>query len=178
MRTSPDILLRALESDDAPVIHQWRSDPAMRDGALGHPVPASLQAEREWIARFTVQGFPSDICLGICGSNDATLLGYVQLRGIDWIAKTAEVGIVIGSSADRGTGVGSAALARLLDYATDVLGLRRLWLRVAEFNVAALKLYEKAGFSVEGRLRRHTFRQGEYHDVVLMGWEPGRPSTG
>lgn len=168
---SPLIVLRALREDDAPTIHAWRADPSVRDGALGYPFPTSLEVEREWIRSFVPRGTPHDLCLGIRDGQTDVLLGYCQIRSIDWIAKVAEFGIVIGAPGSRGCGIGSRALALAVEYATLQLGLRRLWLRVVAFNTAAIRLYEEAGFRPEGRLLRHAYRNGQLHDVLIYGRE-------
>ena len=47
-------------------------------------------------------------------------------------------------------------------------GARRLTLRVLGHNDAARRLYESAGFVVEGVQRGEFFLDGEYRDDVLM----------
>lgn len=166
--------LSALEPDDASVLHGWRSDSEIRDGALAYPFPTSIEAERSWISRQQPNGgAPSDVCLAI-RSAEGALLGYVQLRGIDWIGRTAEFGIVIGQH--RGRGVGQRAMELCMRYAGEQLGLRRLWLRVVAFNASAISLYQRNGFQHEGTLRSHVFRCGSFHDVEIYGIE--LPSSG
>lgn len=169
--SSPSIVLRALREDDAPTIHAWRADPSVRDGALGYPFPSSVESEREWIRSFAPRGTPQDLCLGIRDGRTDALLGYCQIRSIDWVAKVAEFGIVIGAPESRGRGIGRRALALAVEHATLQLGLRRLWLRVVEFNTAAIRLYEESGFQLEGRLLRHAYRNGQLHDVLIYGRE-------
>lgn len=168
---SPLIVLRALREDDAPTIHAWRADPSVRDGALAYPFATSVEVEREWIRSFAPRGTPQDLCLGVRDGHTDALLGYCQIRSIDWVAKVAEFGIVIGAPESRGLGIGGRTLALAVEYATLQLGLRRLWLRVVEFNAAAIHLYEEAGFRPEGRLLRHAYRNGQLHDVLIYGRE-------
>lgn len=166
-----EIHLDALKDDDAPILHAWRRDPQLRNGALGYPFPTTLDAERDWIRGFAPKGTPRDLCLAIRDSASGVLLGYCQLRGIDWIARVAEFGVVIGSLEARGHGIGTRALALTIEFATAQLGLRRLWLRVVEFNQVAIRMYENAGFRLEGRLRRHAFSEGSLQDVLIFGKE-------
>lgn len=168
---SAEFVLAPLREDDALTLHAWRSDPSVRDGALGYPFPASIEAEREWIRGFAPRGTPQDLCLGVRDRETDELLGYCQLRSIDWIAKVAEFGIVVGTPASRGRGIGAGILTLAREYATRQLGLRRLWLRVVAFNQPAIRLYERGGFRLEGRLVRHAYRNGELHDVLVYGWE-------
>lgn len=168
--TIADLVLTPLMDDDAPRLHEWRRDPEILNGALGYPFPASLAAELDWIRSFSPRGTPQDICLAVRQEPGGELLGYCMLRGIDWISRVAEFGIVIGPQA-RGMGVGSRALKLVQSYATHDLSLRKLWLRVAEYNERAISMYASAGFVPEGRLKRHAYRRGCLHDILLFGWE-------
>lgn len=164
--------LDALAEADADLLHGWRGSAALVEGALGHPFPTSRADELAWIRGFAGAGpAPRDVCLAIRRGSEAGLLGYVQLRAIDWLSGVAEVGLVVGDPAARGTGVGKAALRLLMDLAVRQLRLRRLWLRVPAYNAAAIRLYEGAGFRAEGRLVRHVLRRGDFQDVLLYGWE-------
>ena len=49
------------------------------------------------------------------------------------------------------------------------IGLHRVGLSVFEFNVRAVRSYEKAGFTIEGRHREAIVRDGERHDELTMG---------
>lgn len=167
---TPRIILTGLLESDAGRLQEWRRDPEILNGALGYPFPTSLEAEVEWIRGFSVRGTPQDICIALRTDQDGELLGYCLLRNIDWIARVAEFGIVIGPQA-RGHGVGSRALALVKDYATNQLALRRIWLRVVEYNTRAIAMYRSSGFELEGRLKRHVYRADSLHDVLLFGWE-------
>ena len=68
----------------------------------------------------------------------------------------------------QGQGVGTALLQAAVDLADNWLNLQRLELTVFTDNEPALRLYKKCGFEIEGTLRRHSFRAGQYFDVYYM----------
>lgn len=68
----------------------------------------------------------------------------------------------------RRTGVGSALVAAAVDMAERWLAVSRIELTVYTDNRAAMALYEKHGFAVEGTLRRYAFRDGAFVDVHVM----------
>ena len=87
----------------------------------------------------------------------------------------------------QGRGVGTALLAALIDIADNWLNYHRLRLEVYTDNAAAIALYRKFGFEVEGTLREDAFRDGRYVDSYTMGrlrpgarasGETGAPATG
>jgi RimJ/RimL family protein N-acetyltransferase len=56
----------------------------------------------------------------------------------------------------------------LLKHGFETLNLHRIFLRVYETNPRAIRTYEKVGFVHEGRMRQALYRQGQYHDILLM----------
>jgi putative acetyltransferase len=68
----------------------------------------------------------------------------------------------------QGQGVGTALLQAALDLADKWLNLQRLELTVFTDNEPAVRLYKKCGFEIEGTLRRHSYRAGQYVDVYTM----------
>ncbi len=68
----------------------------------------------------------------------------------------------------RGRGVGTKLMEAALDLADNWLGLTRLDLRVFAANEAAIALYRKFGFEMEGTHKRFALRAGEYTDAHVM----------
>lgn len=66
-------------------------------------------------------------------------------------------------------GFGSDAMRLAVRYAFTELNLQRISLYVFDYNPRAMRVYEKSGFSIEGRLRGAILREGERTDVLVMG---------
>jgi RimJ/RimL family protein N-acetyltransferase len=96
--------------------------------------------------------------IGGCGIND-----------FDWKNSVATVGIFIGAEKYRNKGYGTEAMGILLDFIFNQVNVNKVMLEVFSFNKRAISSYKKNGFVEEGRLRENVFRNGEYHDEVLMG---------
>ncbi|KOT64120.1 MULTISPECIES: GNAT family N-acetyltransferase [Streptomyces] len=99
------------------------------------------------------------------------LAGYIRLVPPTPLPCNAHVRQIQGLAVDtwaRGRGVArtllDAACARALDE-----GARRVTLRVLGHNAPARRLYEAAGFSVEGVLPEEFLLEGKYVDDVMMG---------
>lgn len=69
----------------------------------------------------------------------------------------------------QGQGVGSALMHAMLDLADNWLNIVRLELVTWTDNEAALALYKKAGFVIEGTHRHYAFRDGQYVDAYALG---------
>ncbi|WP_234424364.1 GNAT family N-acetyltransferase [Dickeya sp. ws52] len=65
-------------------------------------------------------------------------------------------------------GVGSAMLAALTNLTDNWLNIHRIELTVYTDNDAALALYRKFGFIVEGESKDYAFRNGRFADVFHM----------
>jgi RimJ/RimL family protein N-acetyltransferase len=66
-------------------------------------------------------------------------------------------------------GLGTAMMKLALELARKQ-GLHRIWLEVVEDNKAAIGLYYKIGFEIEGRLKSCFLGDdNKYHDTLVMG---------
>ena len=96
-------------------------------------------------------------------------VGFCDLSGFDWLARSAWVAIGIGEVDQRGRGLGTDAMRVLARFAFEQLNLNRINLTVFEYNPAAIRSYEKCGFVHEGRQRQFLNREGQRWDMIYMG---------
>ncbi|WP_413283630.1 GNAT family N-acetyltransferase [Vibrio sp. MA40-2] len=69
---------------------------------------------------------------------------------------------------ELGKGIGKALLSAAVDLADNWLNLKRLELTVYIDNTAAINLYKKFGFVIEGESALYAFRNGDYVSVYHM----------
>jgi len=65
-------------------------------------------------------------------------------------------------------GSASALTAPAIEWAKGTGIVTRIELAVYARNAAAIHLYEKFGFEIEGRRRRAVYQNGEYVDDLIM----------
>jgi ribosomal protein S18 acetylase RimI-like enzyme len=102
---------------------------------------------------------------------DGRLIGYIKLGHPTPLLSNAHVRQIQGLAVDaqaRGRGVGRALLDAAMEEARRQ-GALRITLRVLGHNAPARRLYEAAGFVVEGVQPGEFYLAGEYVDDVLMG---------
>jgi RimJ/RimL family protein N-acetyltransferase len=46
---------------------------------------------------------------------------------------------------------------------------RRLYGYLFDYNKASLRMLMKCGYEVEGEMREHWYKNGKYHNVVVIG---------
>ncbi|HLY28941.1 MAG TPA: GNAT family protein, partial [Aggregatilineales bacterium] len=100
---------------------------------------------------------------------DDRLIGQCVLYRPDVRNRFGRIGIVVGAPRNRGRGYGTDALRILANYAFNELNLHRMEIEVFSFNAAAIRSYEKVGFKCEVTKRQAVYRDGAYHDVLMMG---------
>jgi RimJ/RimL family protein N-acetyltransferase len=125
-----------------------------------------MESLKAYIASVTTH--KDSVILAVCDRSTSKHIGNVKLDHIDWISGTCELGILIGSADYRGKGIGTEVCSMMIRYAFQTLNLRKVLLAVYSNNPAAMRAYEKAGFTEEGRLKEHVYCEGMYVDKILM----------
>jgi [ribosomal protein S5]-alanine N-acetyltransferase len=127
------------------------------------------QSEDALAAYVSVTSGPDNIFLAIVEKGTEVHVGNVKLGPIHRVHRRADMGIMIGDKTRWDRGYGREAVALIVAYGFDRLNLIKIGLGVYADHDHAVRLYESLGFRVEGRLRQHLFRDGAYHDKLVMG---------
>lgn len=96
------------------------------------------------------------------------LIGSAGISSLNKSNNNGEYFIFIGDKEKWGKGIGTYVTKEIIDFAFDEQKLNRLSLTVSDINTYAVKAYLSAGFIEEGRMRQACFRDGKYHDKVMM----------
>jgi ribosomal-protein-alanine N-acetyltransferase len=128
------------------------------------PHPYTRAEADEWIAICeSNQGSTTHFAIELRGE----AIGGIGFRLLDDVnCKTAEVGYWLGEPF-WGRGIATAALKQTTEYAFQIFALERLQATVFEWNPASERVLEKAGYKLEGRLRRSIFKDGRLADSLL-----------
>jgi RimJ/RimL family protein N-acetyltransferase len=163
------VYLRPFERSDAETYHRWRAD-AEPMALAGWPdrTPLSLVAVERRIERLADEHGKEHFNFIICLLGDGRPIGEAMLFSIDRRNGSAGLGIFIGEAGEWGKGYGTDAVNALVDFAFSALRMERVWLNVGTTNERARRSYEKAGFTLEGTLRRDRYEGGEYTSGDLM----------
>ena len=160
------VCLGPVLNGDLPLLFAWFDNPDIA-GANGPYRPQSETKFAQWL--HGAAGDPTRVMFVIRKRDDLRLLGHLHISNIQTAMRGAELGVGIGQPGDRGQGYGPEALGLAVAFCWRELNLQRLSLTVLGNNPWAQHVYEKTGFQVEGRLRRATFVDGQFHDVIVMG---------
>ncbi len=133
-------------------------DPALR---------FSKKSNRDWLEKHMDKYFEHAFLIRTL--EDDRPIGEIGLSIVCWNWRDAYVGIGLGERSHWGKGYGTDAMRVILRYAFMELDLHRVSLDVFEYNLRAVRSYEKCGFVVEGRARALLQREGRRWDVIYMG---------
>ncbi|WP_249871407.1 GNAT family N-acetyltransferase [Oceanobacillus saliphilus] len=99
---------------------------------------------------------------------EGRLVGYLFAIGGNARKNKHSAYIVIGIEKNyRGLGIGTEMFRKMEDWASKQK-IHRLELTVIEENLAGVKLYEKAGFEVEGKKRDSLYMNDRFVDEYYM----------
>ena len=182
---SPVVRLRPLCPEDSEVFLRWAADPEVRRHYLGGEVLAAKDTSADWVPRCGSAVSPLGRSAGrrerpaghvvrAVETFDGRLLGWVELRDLNWRRRSGEFRICLGDPATWGRGYGGAALRGFLDLAFRAWGLGSVHLRVAVWNDRAVRAYERCGFKREARLRAGRRAAEGVQDLWLMRAVPMR----
>ena len=161
------IILRELEKSDIPRINEWRNDAEVISQLGANFIYISEDVDYRWFENYQANRERS-IRLAILDKATESHIGNIYLTEIQQINRSAEFSIFIGQSKFRSKGYGFEAIKLILSHGFKDLNLNRIHLTVLTDNLRAKRVYEKAGFQFEGKLRQAVFKNGEYKDLDFM----------
>jgi RimJ/RimL family protein N-acetyltransferase len=153
------------------LLTRWVNDPDIRQFLLRFS-PLMLQGEEAWLSRMseglTGRNAFTDMMLLIIEKQTNHPIGTIGLHQVDWKNRHALTGTLIGEKKLWGKGLGTDAKMLLLNWAFNELGLNSIESHVIEFNKRSAAYSIKCGYKEAGRLHQRHFRDGTYHDDILL----------
>jgi|SRR5690348_8023380 RimJ/RimL family protein N-acetyltransferase len=156
-------ILRPLTEADAEVLARHGNDRRvwlnMRDI---FPHPFLLQDGLDFIRRQAQAAVPMSFGIDVEGE----AVGVIGMRQLDDVHRqTAELGYWLGVQF-WGRGTATQAVRAVTKHGFDC-GFERVQATVFDWNPASARVLEKAGYTLEGRLRRHVTKAGRVGDLLM-----------
>ena len=161
------IYLRSLEMADRDRLWAWFADlEVVRYSLSIWQFPVSRIETQEWLDQ-TIRD-KKTLTLGIVERSSGRFIGFAGITGISVVGRSGEYFIFIGDKSCWSKGYGAEATKLIVNYGFAGLNLHRIALTVSDVNVGGVKAYQRVGFVTEGRLRDASYRDGRYHDKIVM----------
>lgn len=164
--------LRPFTAEDAPSLARFANDLTVwRNLRDAFPHPYALEHAVGFLAH--VASRPPGCHLAIVVDGQA--VGSIGLKlGTDVERVSAELGYWLGAPY-RGHGVMPEAIRAFTDDSFERFSLTRIFALPFAHNTASCRALEKAGFSLEGTLRRSAIKEGRITDQRLYARVPDVP---
>jgi putative acetyltransferase len=160
---APAIAVRHAEASDADALHEIFTDPEVMHWLIDVPYAPQAQVRKQIVeladGRYMLVATEGVHIAGALGFG-----AYTAPR----VRHVGRLGPIAVGRAWQGRGVGAALMRAAIDLADNWLNLVRLELLVIAGNDAAIGLYRRSGFEIEGTLRGFGFQAGRYVDVHMM----------
>jgi [ribosomal protein S5]-alanine N-acetyltransferase len=162
--------LSSIRPTDKPALLEHLHSKDVYNTTLTIPHPYS-DADADWwlqrrIAHNEKQG--KEVSLAI-RDLEGKLIGVVSADNLELEdTHKAEIGYWLARDY-WGQGIMTDAVKAYIKYAFEELGLLKLVAHVFELNKGSARVLEKAGFKLEGRLRKHFRKDGQLLDARIYG---------
>ncbi len=155
------VMIRAIEPKDATALQALFSLPEVYRQTSLMPYPSEVF----WQQKIT----PVDGWHHLVAELDGQVVGQVTIYLEPKIRRrhAATLGLAVHPDFS-GRGIGRQLMIAAMAVCDDWLNVQRIELIVYTDNEVALRLYQKLGFVIEGRMLGYAFREGAYQDAYQM----------
>ncbi|HWP64138.1 MAG TPA: GNAT family protein [Candidatus Binatia bacterium] len=167
----PRVRLRPLRQEDLDVFEGWGEHRAGLWGPHQRYQLDHVRRLREAFARTGLLDRAAAVLLveTVADKRPVGFVRYTMTPYPDADCAWPDIGFGIGAEADRGKGYATEAVGLLVDYLFSTFPVERVGAATDAANEPSRRLLEKLGFRREGVLRRASFRDGAWRDLVLYG---------
>lgn len=160
------IRFRAIEREDTDYILEVENDRTQWPDN-GIMAPWSRTRIEEYVSNYSADPYSEGQLRLMVVDSNGIRVGIADLYEINPLSRNALTAIYI-TPRERGKGLGEQAVTMLCQYAHDYLGLRTLGARIASTNPASVRMFQKAGFDISGRLKDWLLVRNQPTDLVIM----------
>lgn len=163
-----NIILRDLESKDKNYFFKWVKDKEVIRYSLS--IFQNMNTDEDvsiWFDKLLLD--KSTYNQAIFDKSNDKLIGYAGVCNLSKTNLAGEYFIFIGNKSYHSKGVGTFVTKEIVRHGFEKLGLNRIMLTVSEKNIGAIKAYSNANFKHEGVMRQAFYRDGQFHDKIIMG---------
>jgi RimJ/RimL family protein N-acetyltransferase len=162
------IKLRGIELSDAEVFYQWNQDSEMSRYLDFVWPPTSRAYVQQGIERDATTRPTHDEYNWAIEDTSGELVGSIGTHHCNPRTGTFMYGVAVRREHQR-RGYASEAILLVLRYFFEELRYQKVTASVYSGNRASIRLHERLGFQLEGRLRRMVFTRGQYQDELYYG---------
>lgn len=158
------IIPRKFSFEDIQQRVNWINNPLIHE-TMFFELPASIASTEKWFKSNENSIIRKDFTFR---NEQGLVVAMGGFTGISMVHNNAEFYVMVNPLMQR-QGIGQNVSKWMYNYAFSVLKLHKIFLYTNDKNVAAYKIYEKAGFILEGVLREQKFKNGVFQNRRFYG---------
>jgi len=172
------LLLREITHTDLDAVYEYTKNPEIfKYMPFGPSTYESAKNRIERLIEKQNQDPRTDFDIAVTIKSSKKLIGGCRLNKV--LEIEGHVGYIL-SRDHWGNGYATEAAKALTDYGFNVLNLHRIYATVHPDNGASIRVLEKVGMTLEGRLRENILYDGKYRDSLIYSileqeWKHNNP---
>ncbi len=158
------MIIRKITKNDLPTRVEWMNNPKIY-ASMHYELPITMENTIDWWERNDVNETRLDV---VIEENDE-IIAMAGYTNIDRRVGKAET-YIFANPYKLHKGIGTIVKRAICDYAFTTLALNKLYFYVNEDNYPSIRMNEKCGFVLEGRLRQeYRTPDGKLCDLLYYG---------
>lgn len=164
------IRLAYFEKSDFAQLKQWINNEDLLINWAGNLFKFPLSDESlEWYLKNTNNLPDAEALIYKAIDTDTNnIIGHISLGNISKKNRSARISRVFTGDCERGKGVCQGMIKATIKIGFEELGLHRISLGVYDINTAAIKCYQKCGFTIEGKSRDVLVHNDRFWSIIEM----------
>jgi len=163
------LILRPIAQSDVPVLHPLINDVDVACTMLSTPHPYPRDEFSSFVNKaLEAMERRERYEMAITQKETGLAFGAIRFFNISWEHLRSEMGYWLGKQY-WGSGYATEATKRMIRFGFEELGLERIHAHCLTTNQASARVLEKAGLTLEARIRHAVKKGDEFLDVFLYG---------
>ncbi len=158
-----NVSLMRVQESDLQILMEWRMRPDITKYMFTNPV-LTMETQKKWYEKLKTDNSQMRWVIYY----EDIPIGSYYLVDIDYRNKRCEGGEFIAEKKYRSLDLSISLSCNAYDYVFDVLGLNRIYGYIIPENKNIIALNKMRGFEVEGVMKQHIVKDGQFFDVAIL----------
>lgn len=159
-----NVRIRPIRAEELELVMEWRMRPDITKYMYTDPL-LTPEGQKRWFLEQRDRTDQYSLIVEV----DGIPCGVLSITDIDRKNSRCSWGIYIAVKEKRSLELMLALEWNVYDFVFYELGLSKVWGEVFSFNKAVIRMHQMCGSRIEGTLRKHILKNGEFYDVTLVG---------
>ena len=149
--------------DEGSLVHHANNRKIWRNLRDAFPHPYTMTDAKKWVQSARTANPVTSFAI-VIDDNAAGGIGFILKD--DVFRVSAEIGYWLGEEY-WGQGITTEAVRAMTDYVFANFEVHRIWAGVFEWNPGSMRVLEKAGYQLEGRMKQSVIKEGQIIDEMI-----------